>query len=48
MIESPAKLASYIDHTLLSAFAQPTHILHLCEEAKAFHFKAVCVNSSYA
>lgn len=39
-----ASLAAKIDHTLLRADAQPHEIEKLCDEAKAFHFAAVCVN----
>ncbi len=37
----------YIDHTLLKATATETAIKKLCEEAKAYKFYAVCVNSCY-
>lgn len=40
-----AEMAKYIDHTLLKAEATQTAFDRLCEEAKQFHFKAVCVNS---
>ena len=33
-----------IDHTLLKAFATEADIKKLCDEAKANHFKSVCVN----
>ena len=33
-----------IDHTLLKAFATEDDIKKLCEEAKEFEFKSVCVN----
>lgn len=33
-----------IDHTLLKAFATEEDIKKLCEEAKEYHFKSVCVN----
>ncbi|WP_141733508.1 deoxyribose-phosphate aldolase [Oligoflexus tunisiensis] len=39
-----ASLAAKIDHTLLRADAQPAEIEKLCDEAKAYHFAAVCVN----
>lgn len=35
---------TYIDHTLLKANAETKDILTLCEEAKNFQFKAVCIN----
>ena len=37
-------LASYIDHTLLKPIATKNDILHLCDEAKQYHFASVCVN----
>lgn len=37
----------YIDHTLLKANALDKDITKLCEEAKQYHFKSVCVNPSY-
>jgi deoxyribose-phosphate aldolase len=33
-----------IDHTLLKAYATSEDIIHLCEEAKTYHFFSVCVN----
>ncbi len=33
-----------IDHTLLKAFATKEEIVKLCEEAKEYSFKSVCVN----
>ena len=33
-----------IDHTLLKAFAKEEDIVKLCNEAKEYHFKSVCVN----
>lgn len=33
-----------IDHTLLKAFATEDDIIKLCNEAKEYHFKSVCVN----
>ena len=33
-----------IDHTLLKAFATKEDIKKLCEEAKLYNFKSVCVN----
>ncbi len=38
-------IASVIDHTLLRADATRDEILKLCEEARAFGFASVCVNS---
>ncbi len=40
-------LSHYIDHTLLKATATPQDIVNLCNEAKKYHFYAVCVNSCY-
>lgn len=40
-------IASYIDHTQLSAAATPAQIEKLCEEAKKYHFASVCVNTCY-
>lgn len=39
-----ASLAARIDHTLLRADAQTAEVEKLCEEARAYHFAAVCVN----
>ena len=33
-----------IDHTLLKAFAKEEDIIKLCNEAREYHFKSVCVN----
>ncbi|NEV94325.1 deoxyribose-phosphate aldolase [Psychroflexus sp. YR1-1] len=38
---------TYIDHTLLNADATLKQIHNLCEEAIAYKFAAVCINSSY-
>lgn len=38
---------TYIDHTLLNADASLTQIHKLCEEAIAYKFATVCINSSY-
>ena len=38
------KKSKYIDHTLLKAFATQEEIKKLCEEAKKYDFKSVCVN----
>ena len=37
----------YIDHTLLKAFATKEDILSLCNEAKEYNFKSVCVNPDF-
>lgn len=41
------KINKLIDHTLLKADATPAQITKLCEEAKEFDFKSVCVNPGY-
>lgn len=41
---SSRQLAQYIDHTLLKANATRDDIQKLCEEAKNWSFKAVCIN----
>lgn len=40
------KLSKYIDHTLLKADASEAAIKRLCDEAKEYDFKSVCVNPS--
>jgi len=40
-------LSQYIDHTLLNPSATERNIIDLCEEAKQYHFYAVCVNSCF-
>ena len=40
-------LSSYIDHTNLSKTATAEDIIKLCEEAKKYHFPAVCVSPYY-
>lgn len=40
------KIAGMIDHTLLKPEATMIEIISLCEEAKNYGFKSVCVNSS--
>lgn len=37
----------YIDHTLLKPDASKEAILELCEEAKTYDFKSVCVNPGF-
>jgi deoxyribose-phosphate aldolase len=39
------EMAAYIDHTLLKPEAAQPAFDRLCEEARQFQFKAVCVNS---
>jgi deoxyribose-phosphate aldolase len=43
----PQDIAKYIDHTLLKPEATPAEIEKLCQEAKEYHFAAVCVNPPY-
>jgi deoxyribose-phosphate aldolase len=38
------QINKYIDHTLLKAFATSEDIKKICEEAKKYDFKSVCVN----
>ena len=38
------QINKFIDHTLLKAFATTADIISLCEEAKKYNFKSVCVN----
>jgi deoxyribose-phosphate aldolase len=42
---NPAELAQYIDHTLLKPESTLAMFDKLCEEAKQYKFKSVCVNS---
>ena len=37
-------IVSYIDHTLLQSWATKSDIKKLCDEAKQYKFKSVCVN----
>lgn len=41
------ELSSMIDHTQLNSAATKEDIKKLCDEAKEYNFKAVCVNPSY-
>jgi len=41
------EINKYIDHTLLKATASEEDIARLCEEAREYNFKSVCVNSSF-
>jgi deoxyribose-phosphate aldolase len=41
----PGDLASYIEHTLLRPEATTEEVSRLCDEARAFGFASVCVNS---
>lgn len=38
------QINKFIDHTLLKAFATKEEITKLCDEAKKYNFKSVCVN----
>ncbi len=40
-------LASLIDHTLLKPYATKSDIIQLCEDAKDYGFKAVCINPAW-
>jgi deoxyribose-phosphate aldolase len=44
---TPEELAGYIDHTLLKPGATEEQFTKLCDEALQYHFKSVCVNSSW-
>ncbi|WP_313813261.1 deoxyribose-phosphate aldolase [Glutamicibacter sp.] len=41
---SARDIAGYIDHTLLAQNASREQIVKICEEAKKYEFKSVCVN----
>ena len=41
------ELNKYIDHTLLKADAAELEVVRICEEAIAYGFASVCVNSGY-
>ena len=41
------EVARFIDHTLLKPEATYNDIKKLCEEAKKYHFYAVCINPSF-
>src|SRR3989338_6286386 len=43
-VRKPLDLAPLIEHTLLKPEATRRAIIRLCEEAKRFHFRGVCVN----
>lgn len=42
-----ARMADYVDHTLLKAEATRSQIEHLCDEAGEHGFAAVCVNGAW-
>jgi deoxyribose-phosphate aldolase len=41
------EIAAWIDHTLLKPEATAQQVKKLCEEARQYHFAAVCVNPVY-
>lgn len=41
------RIASYIDHTMLKPEADKASIIQLCEEARQYEFRTVCVNSQW-
>lgn len=43
-IKMPLDLAPYIEHTLLKPDATRKEVIRLCNEAKRFQFRGVCVN----
>ncbi len=45
-ISDEFELAQFFDHTLLKPDASKEQIRELCEQAKKYRFKSVCVNSS--
>ncbi|GAV23793.1 deoxyribose-phosphate aldolase [Carboxydothermus pertinax] len=44
---NPTEIAQMIDHTLLKATATYADIEKLCQEAKQFNFKSVCINPAF-
>jgi len=47
VIEKPADLAPWIEHTMLKPQATSQDIVKLCNEAKQFGFHSVCVNPCF-
>lgn len=45
---TPAALAHYVDHTLLSPDARPADVERVCGEARQWNTYSVCLNSGYA
>ncbi len=43
--EPISRLAQFIDHTILKADATLSDLKRICDEAKHWHFKGVCVNA---
>ena len=48
VINVPADVASYIDHTLLKPDARQNQVEQLCDEAVKYGFYSVCVNTYWA
>ena len=46
-IKQPSDLAKYIEHTSLKPEATREQIARLCDEAKQYNFKGVCINPVY-
>jgi len=46
-INQPSDLVQYIEHTILKPEATPEQVIKLCDEAKQYKFKAVCINPVY-
>lgn len=46
-IKHPLDVAPLIEHTLLKPAATHRDIIRLCDEAKQFNFRGVCVNPSF-
>ena len=46
-IKHPLDIAPLIEHTLLKPAATHRDIIRLCDEAKQFNFRGVCVNPSF-
>lgn len=43
----PGDLARYIDHTLLKSDASEEQVRVLCDEAREYHFRSVCINPTW-
>ncbi|MGQ0648548.1 MAG: deoxyribose-phosphate aldolase, partial [Gemmatimonadaceae bacterium] len=46
-VRANARIADFIDHTLLKAEATRAEVEKLCDEAREHRFAAVCVNPSW-
>ncbi len=46
-IIKPSDLAKYIEHTILKPEATSDQVQRICEEAKQYNFRGVCVNPVY-